>query len=149
MFLCSFCSFQLVGFTARRDDLLRLTKGTAYETQKSRLVIDFVAFLESNSSLPSLDRTASSALLASPEDVVKFLFFRDARGKTQVHRLECGNLGLAGRFSCGCPLRLAAGTVDSIVGKLRAFSTVWGVRMNMCLVTLPAILALLRWSGIG
>ena len=118
---CFSCSFQLVGFTARRDDLLRSTKGTAYETQKSRLVIDFVAFLESNASLPLLDRTASSALLASPEDVVKFLFHRDARGKTQVHRLECEHLGLAGRFSCGCPLRLAAGTIDSIVGKLRAF----------------------------
>ena len=109
------------GFAARRDNLLQLTKGTAYETQKSRLVVDFVAFLESNSRLSSSDRTASTALLASPEDVVKFLYHRDARGRTQVHHLECANLGLSGRFSCGCPFRLAAGTVDSIVGKLRAF----------------------------
>ena len=113
--------FQLDGFEARRDELLRLTKGTAYETQKSRLVFDFITFLESNSSLPASDRTTASPLLASPEDVVKFLYHRDTRGKTQVHRLECGNLGRSGRFPCGCPLRLAAGTVDSIVGKLRAF----------------------------
>ena len=113
--------YQLDGYAERRVDLLSLTRSSAYEKQKDRLVIDFVAFLESNSSLPPSERTAASPLFATPEDVVKFLFYRDSRGRTQVHRLGCENLGLSGRFPCGCPLRLVAGTVDSIVGKLRAF----------------------------
>ena len=60
-------------------------------------------------------------MLASPEDVIKFLFFRDSRGKTQVHDVSCPNIGLRGSHDCACPFRLAAGTIDSMVGKLRAF----------------------------
>ena len=83
--------------------------------------MDFVAFLESNSSSPPPLKTAASPLAATPDDVVKFLFSRDARGKTQVHAEGCLNLGSRGFHDCGCPLRLAAGTLDSMVGKLRAF----------------------------
>ena len=83
--------------------------------------MDFVAFLESNSAANNLDPTASSPLTASPEDVIKFLYYRDNNGRTQVHRLGCSNLGLHGIKDCGCPVRLAAGTLDSFVGKIRAF----------------------------
>lgn len=54
-------------------------------------------------------------------DVTKFLFSRDARGRTQVHRPGCQFLGLHGSHDCGCVKRLAAGTLDSMIGKLQAF----------------------------
>ena len=41
-------------------------------------------------------------------------------GHTTVHELACPHLGRPGLFDCGCPRRLAAGTVDSYVGMLCA-----------------------------
>ena len=56
-----------------------------------------------------------------PDDIGKFLFFRDTRGRTQVHKSECPSLGTPGVKDCGCRVGLAAGTIDSMIGKLRAF----------------------------
>ena len=61
-------------------------------------------------------------------DVVRFLCLRDGAGRTQVHAVSCPHFGLAGRFACGCPCRLAAGTVDSYVGMLRAVFNAVGRR---------------------
>ena len=41
-------------------------------------------------------------------------------GKTQPHRNGCPHIGQRGVFTCGCPRRLAYGTVDSYIGKLRS-----------------------------
>ena len=117
---------QLDGFSERRSNLLRLTHSTSYEKQKCSLVVDFVAFLESNANLPLPERTSPTPMEATPEDIVKFLYYRDSRGRTQVHRVTCEHLGLRGSFPCGCPVRLAAGTIDSMVGKLRAFFNALG-----------------------
>ena len=57
--------------------------------------------------------------LASPMDICKFLGNKDGKGTTQVHTLECNNLGKAGIHDCGCPCRLAAGTTHSLVGQLK------------------------------
>ena len=96
---------------------------SAYERQKSRLADDFCDFLSvhSTKSTPPFLRTSSTPYSASPEDVTKFLFARDVRGRTQVHARGCGFLGEHGLKSCGCPVHLAAGTTDSMIGKLRAF----------------------------
>jgi hypothetical protein len=94
---------------------------SAYEVQKSRLVEDFSTFLVNGSSLDKPFRTSASISGAIPEDVCKFLYSRDIRGRTQVHLLGCKHLGARGKHPCGCPLHLAAGTIDSVIGKLRAY----------------------------
>ena len=48
------------------------------------------------------------------DDIIKFLISRDKTGRTVVHTQSCL------RVSCNCPSRLAAGSVDSLLGKLRA-----------------------------
>ena len=48
---------------------------------------------------------------ASPRDLVRFLVWKDKSGKTQVHVVGCPH--------CGCPHWLAAGSIDSLTGKLK------------------------------
>ena len=51
---------------------------------------------------------------ATAEDIVKFLISKDSAGKRKLH------LSSYSRKICDCPKRLAAGTVDSYIGKLRS-----------------------------
>ena len=85
----------------------------SYERQKTSLHKELVNLL---SSLP-VPKTLSSA---SPFDIKKFLVWKDNSGKTVVHLLACPDLGQRQRDSCSCPTRLAAGTVDNLIGKLRS-----------------------------
>ena len=119
--LPSSTSSQLSGYFKRRDALLHLVRGSHYETQKSRLAEDFCSFLLAHSGLPPPFATAPSPETASPEDVGKFLFFRDSRGRTQIHAPTCPFKGQHGLKDCGCRVGLAAGTINSMIGKLRAF----------------------------
>ena len=48
------------------------------------------------------------------QDIVQFLISEDKSGRTAVHSLSCSKRG------CSCPKRLAAGSVDSTLGHLRA-----------------------------
>ena len=48
------------------------------------------------------------------DDVIKFLIYKDSSGRTVVHVPTCSG------EACACPRRLAAGTVDSLLGKLRS-----------------------------
>ena len=48
------------------------------------------------------------------DDVIKFLIYKDSSGRTVVHVPTCSG------GPCACPRRLAAGTVDSLLGKLRS-----------------------------
>ena len=57
---------------------------------------------------------------ASPSDIPRFLAYKDKGGRTKVHRPACQYFGLTGPSSCNCPKRLAAKTVDNLIGKLRA-----------------------------
>ena len=59
---------------------------------------------------------------ALPEDVTAFLVWKDRGGKRRVHLPECLHLFSqnASTSFCGCPKRLAFGTVDALIGKLRA-----------------------------
>lgn len=85
----------------------------SYECQKSSLHKELVNF---PSSLP-VPKTLPSS---SPSDIKKFLVRKDNSGKTIVHLLDCPGLGQRQRVSCSCPTRLAAGTVDNLIGKLRS-----------------------------
>ena len=70
----------------RLFELENLIKSTIYMKQKSRLQVELEMFL-GNLSIP---KTLANA---SPEDVRKFLVFKDGNGKTQVHVLSCAHVG--------------------------------------------------------
>lgn len=55
----------------------------------------------------------------TPKDVIRFLVWKDQKGRTKVHQHNCQFLGSQLKSACDCPSRLAAGTVDSTIGKLR------------------------------
>lgn len=61
-------------------------------------------------------KTLASAL---PGDMIEFLIWKDHAGRTKVHKSECQAL-VSPDMGCTCPKRLAHGTVDSLIGKLRA-----------------------------
>ena len=52
------------------------------------------------------------------DDVIKFLIYKDSLGRTVVHVPTCPVGACA--CTCPCPCRLAAGTVVSLLGKLRS-----------------------------
>jgi integrase len=81
--------------------------------QKSGLEKELISFL--GHLLPMRDITS-----ATPEDVVNFLIWKDNFGKTRVHLNGCHFFGHKGKADCSCPRRLAFGTVDSLIGKLRS-----------------------------
>ena len=120
LYLASVLPSQHAEFVKRRAVLRGLVFGTKYACQKDRLRLDFEKFLVERASCPSPLATAPSLLDASPSDVVRFLHARDTGGRTQVHCFKCEHFGASGIFTCGCPRHLAAGTVDSYVGQLRA-----------------------------
>ena len=83
-------------------------QSSRYVRQKSSLERELSNFLFSLSSPKSI-------VTALPADVVAFLVWKDRAGRTRVHQPECLR-----QASCQCPLRLAHGTVDSLIGKLRS-----------------------------
>lgn len=97
----------------RLDNLSKQRGSSSYVRQKSSLEKELCSFLSSKSSAKSLE----SAL---PSDIVEFLVWKDKAGKTKVHSVNCE------RGVCNCPKRLAFGTVDSMIGKLRAIFTEHG-----------------------
>ena len=84
-----------------------------YGKQKSQLVLELEIFLAALT-------PAGSLLTCHPRDIVRFLVWKDRKGQTKVHAAECPRLGSNSSHTCPCPTRLAAGTVDSTIGKLRA-----------------------------
>ena len=85
----------------------------AYQRQKTHLESELSSFLTSCQHQKTL-------FSATPKDMVSFLVWKDGKGKTMVHFHTCQFLGLQGKQSCNCPTRLSAGTVDSLIGKLRS-----------------------------
>lgn len=97
----------------RLEEVKKLSDNQAYGRQKSQLQRELEEFL---CSLP----TPKHIEATTPRDILRFLVWKDMRGKTQVHVDNCQYTGGKGRFPCECPMRLAAGTVDSTIGKLRS-----------------------------
>jgi hypothetical protein len=90
------------------DDLIL---STPYQRKKESLRSELEGFLTSC--------TRHSIYSAQPADIRRFLVWKDRKGKTQVHGVACPYLGIFLIQDCGCPVRLAAGTVRSLVGQLR------------------------------
>lgn len=53
-----------------------------------------------------------------PNDVCRFLVWKDKAGKNKVHGVQCKFLGTKGKPSCNCPVRLASGSVSVMVQHL-------------------------------
>ena len=87
--------------------------------QKKQLESEFSLFLASLQPQKSLSS-------ATPRDVVRFLIWKDSKGKTKVNLASCPLIGLQGKQNRSCPTRLSAGTVDSLIGKLRSIFNALG-----------------------
>jgi len=104
-------------------ELKHLKDSKPYEKQKSSLHRELLNVL---AALP----TPKSLHTAVPSDILKFLVWKDSRGRTKVHRPTCPGIGSSSHTHCACPSRLAAGTVDSVIGKLRAIFSEVGLGGN-------------------
>ncbi len=98
---------------SRLREVDRTAREGAYAKRKEALVVELEDFLGSLPGTPTL-------ATVSDRDLRRFLVFKDRKGKTQVHDKGCAYLGEHGLKPCGCPKRLAAGTVETVVGQLRA-----------------------------
>ena len=87
-------------------DLAAIDVRLQQKQSKSFLHVEFETLL---ASLPN----ARSIFSATPEDVSRFLVWKDRHGKTVVHVTDCPNVSNQNASICGCPKRLALKTVDS------------------------------------
>lgn len=99
---------------ANRVHELRVARDSSrYSKQKTALELEFSSFLSALNPTKNL-------LTALPCDVIAYLVWKDRGGRTMVHKPYC-EFASDPRTNCGsCPKRLAHGTVDSLIGKLRA-----------------------------
>ncbi|KAK7278221.1 hypothetical protein RJT34_23247 [Clitoria ternatea] len=90
------------------------TTPSRYENQKRRDWNTFCQYL--NNIRPPLPLT-----LCSAGHVLEFLKYLDQFGKTKVHSPPCPFFGLPNPPApCPCPLRQAWGSLDALIGRLRA-----------------------------
>lgn len=106
-------SVDLASINKRLQQLLNFDQATSYSKQKDSLQKELEAFLSAQPGRVSL-------ATVTPQDLCRFLIFKDKDGRTQVHRNSCKCIVQRGKHSCGCPLRLSYNTVDSYIGKLRS-----------------------------
>ena len=118
----------LLGLDYRLNRLLSAHFASAYEKRKFGLERDLDDFLRTH--------CRSGIMDASPRDLCRFLVWKDKGGKTAVHDVTCSCIGNRGPAVCKCPRRLAAGTVRSLIGQMRAIfngrvgNTPWDVMSN-------------------
>ena len=84
-----------------------------YSQQKCNLKKELEQFLVSLN-------PAKDVYTALPNDLRKFLIFKEKHGRTKLHDQACPRKGSAEKSSCSCFTTLAAKSVDSLIGKLRA-----------------------------
>lgn len=123
-------NFNLSSLDSRLSALNASANSTPYAKQKSSLRLELESFLFS---LPG----NKTIFMATPQDVCRFLVWKDSKGKTKVHSPECSHQGRRGSTTCACPSRLSYNTVDSYIGKLRAIFQEagrkgdWDARLNI------------------
>ncbi|XP_010524920.1 PREDICTED: protein LIGHT-DEPENDENT SHORT HYPOCOTYLS 1 [Tarenaya hassleriana] len=85
-----------------------------YENQKRRDWNTFCQYLRNH-------RPPLSSPSCSGAHVLEFLRYLDQFGKTKVHHQSCTFFGLPNPPApCPCPLRQAWGSLDALIGRLRA-----------------------------
>ncbi|KAJ8562692.1 hypothetical protein K7X08_031144 [Anisodus acutangulus] len=86
-----------------------------YENQKRRDWNTFCQYLRNLQPVPL------SLLHCSSAHVLEFLRYLDQFGKTKVHNQNCPFFGVPDPPApCACPLRQAWGSLDALIGRLRA-----------------------------
>ncbi|CAI9091484.1 OLC1v1026529C1 [Oldenlandia corymbosa var. corymbosa] len=90
------------------------TQSSRYENQKRRDWNTFCQFLRNH-------RPPLAPPLISSTHVLEFLRYLDQFGKTKVHNQNCPFFGIPNPPGpCPCPLRQAWGSLDALIGRLRA-----------------------------
>ncbi|KAF3778657.1 LIGHT-DEPENDENT SHORT HYPOCOTYLS 6 protein [Nymphaea thermarum] len=85
-----------------------------YESQKRRDWNTFLQYLKNHKPPLSLSRCSGA-------HVIEFLKYLDQFGKTKVHLNGCAFFGHPNPPApCACPLRQAWGSLDALIGRLRA-----------------------------
>ncbi|XP_010415659.1 PREDICTED: protein LIGHT-DEPENDENT SHORT HYPOCOTYLS 2-like [Camelina sativa] len=85
-----------------------------YENQKRRDWNTFCQYIRNH-------RPPLSLVSCSGAHVLDFLRYLDQFGKTKVHHQNCAFFGLPNPPApCPCPLRQAWGSLDALIGRLRA-----------------------------
>ncbi|XP_039128144.1 protein LIGHT-DEPENDENT SHORT HYPOCOTYLS 6-like [Dioscorea cayenensis subsp. rotundata] len=85
-----------------------------YESQKRRDWNTFLQYLKNHKPPLSLARCSGA-------HVIEFLKYLDQFGKTKVHSSDCSYFGHPSPPApCSCPLRQAWGSLDALIGRLRA-----------------------------
>ncbi|KAF6164864.1 hypothetical protein GIB67_017067 [Kingdonia uniflora] len=85
-----------------------------YESQKRRDWNTFLQYLKNHKPPLSLSRCSGA-------HVLEFLKYLDQFGKTKVHLNGCGFFGHPNPPApCPCPLKQAWGSLDALIGRLRA-----------------------------
>lgn len=97
----------------RIAELDSLISSKNYSKQKNSLQVELTDFLSSLHPTKTLHN-------ATPEDVRKFIVFKERKGRTKLHVISCMHRGKPGKMSCDCPVTMAAKSVDSLIGKIRA-----------------------------
>ncbi|CAC5382313.1 unnamed protein product [Mytilus coruscus] len=97
----------------RIDTLDNLLKSGSYSKQKCSLKTELEKFFVTLEPLKNLSN-------AVPEDIRKFLVFKEKNGRTQLHEDNCVYRTEHGLKICSCPKTLTVKSVDSLLGKIRA-----------------------------
>ncbi|XP_010557196.1 PREDICTED: protein LIGHT-DEPENDENT SHORT HYPOCOTYLS 6-like isoform X3 [Tarenaya hassleriana] len=85
-----------------------------YESQKRRDWNTFLQYLKNHKPPLTLSRCSGA-------HVIEFLKYLDQFGKTKVHAAACPYFGLPNPPApCACPLKQAWGSLDALIGRLRA-----------------------------
>ena len=96
-----------------------VAESSKYSKQKSVLKTELMAFLHSLEGKNGLDD-------ASPTDIRMFLAYKDLRGLTTIHNVKCSFRGKSGGYGRDCPVRRSFGSMDSLIGQLRAIFRDYG-----------------------
>ncbi|GJP56859.1 hypothetical protein CLOM_g15907 [Closterium sp. NIES-68] len=85
-----------------------------YDAQKQRDWNNFSQYLARHQPPVAMIR-------ATPRHVVEYMRYMDQFGRTRVHDLGCPLYGSSSvRESCSCPMKQAWGSLDALIGRLRA-----------------------------
>ncbi|XP_050380258.1 protein LIGHT-DEPENDENT SHORT HYPOCOTYLS 1-like [Argentina anserina] len=91
-----------------------ITSPSRYENQKRRDWNTFCQYLRNH-------RPPLSLPMCSGAHVLEFLRYLDQFGKTKIHNHSCPYFGVPNPPApCPCPLRQAWGSLDALIGRLRA-----------------------------
>ena len=99
--------FDIQTIDKRIDDLQSARISSKYMRQKSQLEAE----LQTNLGTLNPPKTPFSC---APKDVVRFLVWKDQKGRTKFHKHDSKFLGSRVKGQCDCP------SLDSTIGKLRS-----------------------------